>query len=82
MIEVVSQFGGHVETKFLLISAHFLAEECPSSSKDSIQLMHILSVVSRVIDKGGREHQVVKDCRIFGTKVYPNALLAPKGDPL
>ena len=45
-------------------------------------LMHILSVVSRVIDKGGGEHQVVKDCRIFSTKVHPNTSLAPKGDPL
>ena len=35
-------------------SAHFPVEECPSSS------MHILSVVSQVIGKGGEEHQVVR----------------------
>ena len=52
------------------ISAHFLVEECPSSSMDSIQLKHILSVVSQVIGKGGEEHQVVKNCRTFNTKTY------------
>ena len=49
-------------------SAHFLGEKCPSSSEDSIQLKRIPSVVSQVIGKGGGEHQVVKDCRIFDTK--------------
>ena len=43
------------------ISAHFPVEECPFSSMDSIQLKHILSVVSQVIGKGGEEHQVVKN---------------------
>ena len=53
------------------ISAHSPVEECLSSSMDSIQLKHILRVVSQVIGKGGEEQQVVKNCRTFDTKDLP-----------